>query len=280
VGTECSASDEFDRISARQVCAANQKRVEQSLRCLEEYSKPLYPAVAAAVEQLRYRVYTLAKGVDAIERGRERLGNTRLYVLIDGGDNPDGFADMALKLIAAGVDILQLREKRLAYRELLDRARRLRAVTRGTSTLFIMNDRPDLAVLADADGVHVGQEELTVAGVRALVGTERLIGVSTHSIEQARQAVLDGADYIGCGPTFVSETKSFAHFPGLELLTQVSAEISLPVFAIGGITCENLPSVLQTGVSRVAVSGAIASSKDPEWEVRRFREGLGSLAPQ
>ena len=109
-------------------------------------------------------------------------------------------------------------------------------MTQGTrKTLFIINDRPDLAALARADGVHVGQEELSVKDARSIVGPETLVGVSTHSIEQARQAVLDGANYIGVGPTFPSGTKQFEQFPGVELLRAVAAEIRLPAFAIGGI---------------------------------------------
>ena len=94
----------------------------------------------------------------------------------------------------------------------------LRELTRGTDTLFIMNDRPDLAALCHADGVHLGQEDLSVKDARAIVGPDALIGVSTHTIEQARQAVLDGANYIGVGPTFPSGTKQFEKFPGLDFL--------------------------------------------------------------
>ena len=148
------------------------------------------------------------------------------------------------------MDVLQLRDKRLADRELIDRARRLRRLTRGTATLLIINDRPDLAALAQADGVHVGQEELSVKDARSIVGPDVLIGVSTHSIEQARQAVLDGANYLGVGPTFPSGTKQFDHFPGLELLRAVAAEIRLPAFAIGGITRENLDQVKSAGFRR------------------------------
>ena len=126
-----------------------------------------------------------------------------------------------------------------------------------------MNDRPDLAVLSGADGVHVGQDELTVKDARRILGPSGLIGVSTHSLEQARAAVLDGANYIGVGPTFPSGTKQFAEFTGIELLRAVQAEIRLPAFAIGGITEENLPQVLATGFRRVAVSGAIADADDP-----------------
>jgi thiamine-phosphate pyrophosphorylase len=270
VGTQVAASDEYQRSTPREVWQANQKRVEQSLRCLEEFAKPLFPAFAVAIESLRYRSYTLAKAVAATERARQRLAESRLYVLIDGGSSSGGFAALVTDLIGAGVHLLQLRDKRLADRELLERARTLRALTRNTATLFVMNDRADLAELSDADGVHVGQEELRVADVRALIAPQRLIGVSTHSLDQARQAVLEGADYLGCGPVFPSGTKSFPAFPGTELLRQVAAEITLPAFAIGGIAAENVPSILQSGISRIAVCGAVTQSEHPGREAQRL----------
>src|SRR5207244_2916050 len=122
--------------------------------------------------------------------------------------------------------------------------RYVREWTSAAGALFIMNDRPDLAVLTEADGVHVGQEELTVRDARRIVGPNKLVGVSTHSIEQARAAVLDGADYIGVGPVFSSGTKSFGALAGLEFVRQVSAEISLPAFAIGGIDAQNVEQVI------------------------------------
>jgi len=137
-----------------------------------------------------------------------------------------------------------------------------------------MNDRPDLAVLARADGVHVGQEELSVKDARTMVGPEALIGVSTHSIEQARQAVLDGANYLGVGPVFPSGTKHFDRFPGVELLRAVTAEIRLPVFAIGGIGLNNLAEVLQTGIRRIAVSGAVLNAPDPAATARGLAQRL------
>src|SRR4029077_19739139 len=120
----------------------------------------------------------------------------------------------------------------------------VREWTARAGALFIMNDRPDLALLTDADGVHVGQEELSVREARRIMGPSRLVGVSTHTLEQARQAVLDGADYIGVGPVFSSTTKAFAHLAGLDLVRQVAAEITLPAYAIGGIGLENIEALL------------------------------------
>jgi thiamine-phosphate pyrophosphorylase len=143
-----------------------------------------------------------------------------------------------------------------------------------------MNDRPDLAVLTDADGVHVGQEELSVRDARRIVGPSRLVGVSTHTLEQARQAVLDGADYIGVGPVFPSTTKNFTKLAGLDFVRQVAAEITLPAYAIGGITLENLDQVLECGARRVAVSGVICRAdnpSEPATEIQRKLEASGAL---
>jgi thiamine-phosphate pyrophosphorylase len=140
-----------------------------------------------------------------------------------------------------------------------------------------MNDRPDLAVLARADGVHIGQDELSVHDARQIVGPDQLIGISTHNIEQARQAVLAGANYIGCGPTFPSSTKHFDHFPGLDFLREVAAEISLPAFAIGGVTLGNLPSVRASGFHRVAVSSALTNSGPTDRAAHQWLTALTTL---
>jgi thiamine-phosphate pyrophosphorylase len=200
------------------------------------------------------------------------LRDARLYVLVDGAESSDQMARRVEPLIGAGVDILQLRDKRLNDRELLERARLLRRLTAGTRTLFIVNDRPDIAALADADGVHVGQEELSVKDARSILRSSQWVGVSTHNIEQARTAVLEGADYLGCGPTFPSNTKSFSAFAGLEFLREVAREIGLPAFAIGGIEARNIHDVFATGIRRVAVSGAVWRAADPATAARLLVE--------
>ncbi|HCD02610.1 MAG TPA: thiamine phosphate synthase, partial [Planctomycetaceae bacterium] len=173
-----------------------------------------------------------------------------------------------------GIGVVQLREKTLEDAALLDLARRVRRWTGDAGSLFVMNDRPDLAVLADADGVHVGQQELDVRSVRRIVGPNRLVGVSTHSIQQARQAVLDGADYLGVGPVFPSQTKSFDSLAGLEFVRAVAQEITLPWYAIGGISAENLAEVSEAGALRVAVGAAVCGADDPEAAARELCHGL------
>ena len=189
---------------------------------------------------------------------------------MDGGENEQQLISLTQQLISAGVDMIQLRDKKLEDASLLERARLIRNLTAGSSTLFFVNDRPDIARLSRADGVHLGQSDMCLHDARQIVGAEGLIGKSTHSLEQALQAVGDGANYIGVGPVFPSTTKNFTTFPGLALLRSVALKIRLPVFAIGGIDQNNLPQVLGTGCSRVAVSGAVLHSDDPDRMTKAF----------
>jgi thiamine-phosphate pyrophosphorylase len=137
-----------------------------------------------------------------------------------------------------------------------------------------MNDRPDLALAVGAHGVHLGQEDMPANLARRLLGPRRLIGVSTHSIEQARTAVLQGASYLGVGPVFESRTKSFDIYPGLDLVSTVAAEIRLPAFAIGGIDLTRLPLLMACGMPRVAVSSAVWQAASPAEVCREFMRQL------
>jgi thiamine-phosphate pyrophosphorylase len=274
VGTTLAAAGEYVRPDLAALAAANAQRVEQSLRGLEECAKLLDRAAAAKFEAIRYRVYTLERSIHVTGDSRRRLAGVRLCVLVDGGSSPDDFARRVESLVAAGVPMLQLRDKNLGDRDLIDRARRMRAIVPAGKSLFIVNDRPDVAALARADGVHLGQEDASVKDARAIVGPEMLIGVSTHSLEQARRAVLAGAGYIGVGPTFASSTKSFERLAGLDLARAVAGEITLPAFALGGINHENVGEVLAAGMTRVAVSAAVTAAADPAEAARELLKRL------
>jgi len=252
------------------VAVANLARYQESLRSLEEYVRPADPSAAALFEGLRLASYAHVGENMMGDRRRAILAAARLYVLLDGQADAGKLESLASSLVAAGVDVLQLRDKALDDRALLERARALCRAARGTETLTIINDRPDLAVLAEADGVHVGQEELSVADARRVIGPDALVGVSTHSVVQAQQAERDEADYIGVGPTFSSDTKQFSAIAGIALLSEVAPVIRLPAFAIGGITSGNLSQVLSAGFCRVAVSGAVMKASDPAEAARRL----------
>jgi thiamine-phosphate pyrophosphorylase len=181
-------------------------------------------------------------------------------------------ADQALR---GGVDVLQLRDYALKDSELLAAALELREMTRKFGTLFIVNNRPDIAVLSGADGVHVGQDDLSVADARKILGKGKIVGVSTHAPEQARKAFADGADYIGVGPVFATPTKAGRQPVTVEYVRQV-AEMNppIPFFAIGGIDLSNIHHVIESGAGRIAVVRAIAEASDPQKAAADFKKSL------
>ncbi len=274
VGTSVSAPGEYERFSPAQVAAVNLKRVQESLRSLEEYGKVASPELGRQLEALRYRTYTLDRAIGLGSNSRVKLATARLYVLLTGSQCASSLDWVIEQAAAGGVDVVQLREKSLPDRELVERAHRVRRWTRAANVIFIVNDRPDVAKLAGADGVHLGQDDLSIKDARRILSPEAIIGVSTHTIEQVRQAVLDGADYIGVGPTFPSRTKDFSSFPGLDFVRTVAAETSLPAFALGGIGPDNVDQVVAAGIRRAAVSSAIAGSDDPRQVARVLRAAL------
>ncbi|MBX9626701.1 MAG: thiamine phosphate synthase [Gemmataceae bacterium] len=274
IGTSVTAAGEYDRRSAGQVAEVNLKRLQESLRSLEEYGKVLGADLGRAFEGLRYRVYTLERAVVTGGRARERLTEARVYVLLTGSECVASLDWTIERAAAGGATVFQLREKSLPDRELLRRARDVRRWTRRAGAVFIINDRPDIARLAEADGVHLGQDDLPVKEARRVLGPAALIGVSTHSVEQVRRAVLDGADYLGVGPTFPSRTKAFEAFPGPDFVRAAAAETSLPAFVLGGVGPENVGQVVAAGGRRVAVGAAVCRADDPEPVARVLRAAL------
>ncbi len=274
-----SSENEFNKMKlSGGMIQANLARAQQAFRTIEEFSKTIDPEISKSVEQLRYRTYTIEKAVLTTVVSLQNLAQANLYVLIDGckieSDQGKGLSALTKMLIQANVSMIQFRDKTLADREQVVAGRLIAKLTRGTSTRFIMNDRSDLAIACNADGVHLGQDDVDVADARRILGAAKMIGVSTHSIDQARAAVLAGANYLGVGPVFESETKQFDAHVGLQLVSEVAKEIQLPAFAIGGITLGNLKDVIDAGLPRVAVSAAIAKSEDPSAATIAFKSVL------
>eukprot|EP00913_Durusdinium_trenchii_P008842 g8308.t1 len=263
VGTQHTTSTESTRQTTTDLVTANFKRVQEALRTLEEFGKLIDPELGARFKQLRYRTYTLEKSIGLPNAAHTRLTAARLYLLVTAEFCELDTESVMRAALEGGTDIIQVREKSMPDRELLEYLHRARQITREADALLIVNDRPDLAVLCDADGVHVGQDELSVAATRQIVGADRLVGVSTHEIAQARRAVAEGADYLGVGPVFPSTTKHFDKFAGLDYVKEVAAEITLPWFAIGGIDGNNIASVCAAGATRVAIGRHITGDSNP-----------------
>ncbi len=256
----------------------NLERAKEALRVVQECCRSCVPAAERRLQEIRYRLYAEEKGLSFLAASgarRGRLRAARLYlVAVPGlaGRAVDGLVAAALD---GGVDVVQLRAKSMSDSEALPLARRLREVTARGGALFIVNDRPDLARLSQADGVHLGQDDLPVREARTIMGETALIGLSTHSRVQAEAAERLGVDYIGVGPAFPTGTKQ-NHEPvlGAREAGEIAARSTAPAFVIGGITSERLPALVSAGCRRIAVASAILGADEPRSAARSLRSTL------
>lgn len=204
---------------------------------------------------------------------QERLARVRLYVITGDRGGEVETARIVEAALEGGANVIQLRKKTMEKGEQYTLALALRRLTLLHDALFIVNDHVDIAIAADADGVHLGQADLAPAVVRALPGFHgRLIGRSTHSVEQARAAMVEGADYIAAGPVFPTPTKAGRPAVGSGLVAEVAALADRPLVAVGGIDHENAPAVVEAGARAIAVVRAVYDAADPAEAARRLRE--------
>ncbi|MFN9631062.1 MAG: thiamine phosphate synthase [Cyanobacteriota bacterium] len=260
------------------VVAANAGRAQEALRVLEEFGRDLDPALAEEAARIRYALYDLEVeclrgGATTGQARRDRLRACLLYLITSPVPDLEGVVEAAL---SAGVRLVQYRPKDDPATDLerLGQARALRHLCHRHGALFLVNDRLDLALAVEADGVHLGQSDLPVAEARRLLGPERLIGRSTHALDQLRQAVMEGCDYVGVGPVHGTPSKPGRAPVGLAYVAAAAAECPLPWFAIGGIEGSNLAAVREAGATRVAVIRAITSAADPGAATRSLLQGL------
>ena len=193
----------------------------------------------------------------------------RLYAIVDPLDTGRSPVALAEALLAGGSRCLQLRLKPATSRDVLDVARAIHSLTRAAGALFLVNDRPDIAVLAGADGVHLGQDDLPPEAARRVLGPDRIIGISTHDPDQVRAAVAAGADYVAVGPVYATTSKVGALVPrGLDLVRAARPLVPCPLVAIGGIDATTAPDVIAAGADAVAMIGALVRTPDPAAAVR------------
>jgi thiamine-phosphate pyrophosphorylase len=204
----------------------------------------------------------------------KRIG--KLHVLTD-IQLQDRFSHLELTemAIAGGADAIQFRQKDGSTRELIETARAMKALCARAGVAFIVNDRIDVAIASDADGVHLGQDDFPIALARRLLGDDRIIGGSAGNIEEALMCTADGADYIGFGPVFPTMSKDDAGpATGIEAIENLLKVVSLPVIAIGGINRENIPDVINAGAHGIAVISAVCCSEDPAKSAQILKEAL------
>jgi len=277
IGTEISTETERSRENIHAVAAAAGGRLGEALRSIEEAVKTLPGAgdLSAKIEGARYEMYEYERRL-LVALGGARAPRWRVCVLVTrslcAGRTREEVVEAA---IAGGANCIQLREKDLSGAALLGAARSLRGITERAGVSLVINDRPDVALLARADGVHVGQEDLPIREVRRLVGRSLLVGVSTSNVDQARAAAREGADYCGIGPMFETTTVPKPGIVGPEAVRAYLADpvaSRVPHLAIGGITPENVARVVGAGAHGVAVSSAVCGASDPELVCRALRD--------
>lgn len=267
VGTVITAGDEMRRARLVDLIRANAARVQEALRACEEALKlAAQPAAAAAIEAARYAVYRLELGLLS-RLPAWRLYQVRLYALVDTGltDDPVRVAGAVAR---GGAGAVQLRAKGLTQRAYQDLAQRVQEAARANGALFVVNDHVAVARAIGADAVHVGQDDLSVADTRAVVGPGCAIGLSTHTPDQVAAGLADGADYLGLGPVFATSTKAHEPERGPELLDAVRERLRAPQgrpsYAIGGLDRDRIADLRPRLPHGVAVAGALCRAADPE----------------
>lgn len=270
VGTAITTPSEQQRANLRDIAIAAGKRLSESLRVMEETAKTINPATAARFEALRYRAYTVEATLNA------RLHTTaarqwRVCVLLTESLCAQSWERVLQAAIDNGAGCIQLREKAMSDQQLLARAECAVAIAHASGASVIINDRPDIALLAGADGVHLGTGDLPIARIRELAGRSLLTGASTHDLAEADAAVQAGADYCGVGAMFTSSLKPQRTPSGIAYLrTFIERYPHVPHLAIGGITPGNIDQLIAAGANGVAVSTAVCGSDDPGKVVREL----------
>ena len=205
----------------------------------------------------------------------DRLARARLYAIVDlGYVEPSRVASVTEQLVLGGVDLIQLRAKKLSLDQIAQLGQTMRGIIPPKGPIFILNDHPELVRTVGADGIHVGQDDLSVAEARRQVGANVLVGKSTHALDQAIAAEKEGADYIGVGPIYATATKPDYIPVGPALIGQVRAAVRIPQFCIGGINETTLPEVISAGTRRVVIVSALLQSADIPAYCRRVRARL------
>ncbi len=276
VGRKRIAMEEA-RADILSVATANAKRIEEALRSLEEFSKLEYRSRARRIKKMRFSVYACEQELlELLSRGKG-LGGKGVYVVL-----PDAkerkIMRLVRKLAEAPVVAYQLRCKHLPDDRLLALAKRIRRIANKRAIQFIVNDRVDIALAAEADGIHIGQGDMPIRVVRRITDFDFTVGVSTHSVSEALSAQAEGADYIAFGSIFPTTSKEHALIQGVRKLKQVVRRVGIPVVAIGGISAHNAEKVASAGAAYAAVLSCISDAPDPLRAARKldraFKKGV------
>ncbi|MEL6351321.1 MAG: thiamine phosphate synthase [Cyanobacteria bacterium J06627_28] len=277
LGTGLTHPQEATRDSLGDVLQVNLVRSQEALRVLEEYGKLYSAEMSADCKQMRYQLYTLDSELMSpflaqhlhssqsdktakAERRFKKLAQSRTYLVTSPVPDLLGVVESALR---GGIEIVQYREKSANDEERLQIAQQMRSLCHRHDALFIVNDRVDIAAAADADGVHLGQQDLPMDVARRILGPGKIVGRSTTNPQELARALNEKADYIGVGPVYATPTKPGKAAAGNEYVRYAAEHATMPWFTIGGLNAENIGPTLDAGATRVAVVRALMTAEDP-----------------
>ncbi len=265
-GTALTHPQEETRENPEQVLQINLCRIQEALRVLEEYSKLYDVEMGRTCKQLRYGVYTLESNLFKTSP-KGKLETVQLYLITSPVKDIFSVLEASLR---GGVSLVQYRNKEADDNIRMQEAKKLCQLCHQYGALFLMNDRADLAVAVDADGVHLGQQDIPIAVARKILGKNKIIGRSTTNPHEMASAIAESADYVGVGPVYKTPTKPGKAAAGLDYVRYAAQHCPIPWFAIGGINADNIKDVVNAGASRVAVVRAIMSARDPQATTETF----------
>lgn len=272
-GTTLTHPQEERRESPQQVLHINLARTQEALRVLEEYGKLYHPQMGTTFKQLRYQVYSLESRLFS-SSPQGKLNTSQLYLVTSPSDRLFSIVEASLK---GGLSLVQYRNKEGEDNIQIAEGTKLCELCHEYGALFLMNDRADLALAVNADGVHLGQQDIPISIARQILGPNKIIGRSTTNPHELQNAIKEGADYVGVGPVYKTPTKPGKAPVGLDYVRYAAQHCPIPWFAIGGIDSSNIESVIAADGKRVAVVRSIMAADDPQIATESLLKAFASL---
>ena len=259
-----SHQEQFNRKNSEQIISSNSARVQEALRVIEEFSRLQNHELSKIASEIRYEIYTIEIDLlsySKFKKSEEILKENDLYVITDQKDN---LLEIIEEILIAGARIIQHRFKKGTDKDHLQEAIMIKNLCKKYDSLFIINDRIDIALASNADGIHLGQDDLDLKTARKLLGYSKIIGISANNETDISNALREGCDYIGIGPVFETETKKNKKPLGIEKIKILTKDLNIPWFAIGGIKSNNISYLRSHGFKKVALVSQLMNSKDPK----------------
>ncbi len=259
-----SHPEQLKRSNIEHIISANSSRIQEALRVIEEFSRNNNDELAKSASLIRYEIYSLE-----IELMNAKCNSHLLKILLENNlylitnEKPNLIADIQ-KLLISGVKIIQYRFKDTNDSNNLKEARIIRSLCKSNGAIFIVNNRIDIALACDADGVHLGQNDLDMITARKILGFSKIIGISANNEQDIKNAIEQGCDYLGIGPVFESKTKKNKKPLGIDKIKKLAKDIDIPWYAIGGIKNENIPILKSNGINKVAIISEIMNNENPK----------------